>query len=108
MSQSFIPPTDGTLPSLVDFLDFNAKYNATYPYFIFPSLSDPEKLASLSFPDIAEASHRVAHFLRPNGQGKDGDVIGILLHTDTVLYVAVFLGALRAGLVVSPNCSLRK
>ena len=105
MSQSVIPPVDGTLPSLIDFVDFHAKYNANHPHFVFPSLSDPAKLASLSFADIAEASHRVAHFLRPNGQGKIGDVIGILLHTDAVLYAAIFLGALRAGLVVSPGRS---
>ncbi|EKM51562.1 uncharacterized protein PHACADRAFT_127221 [Phanerochaete carnosa HHB-10118-sp] len=108
MSQAIIPPTDGTLPTLIDFLDFNAKYNAERPYFIFPSRSNPTKLTSLSFSEVAQASHRAAHILRPNKQGNNGDVIAVLLHTDTILYATVVLGILRAGLVpyaISPRNS---
>ncbi|EKM51563.1 uncharacterized protein PHACADRAFT_212203 [Phanerochaete carnosa HHB-10118-sp] len=108
MPQSSIPPTDGSLLTLINFLDFNVKYNAEQPFYIFPSLSDPTKLTSLSYLEVAWASHRIAHILRPNRRGNDGDVVGVLLHTDTILYAAVVLGVLRAGLVpyvISPRNS---
>ena len=49
---------------------------------------------------MVEASHRVAHILRPNRDGPDGEVIALLLNTDTILYNTVVLGLLRAGFVV--------
>ncbi|GJE88440.1 acetyl-CoA synthetase-like protein [Phanerochaete sordida] len=109
MAKLVLPPLDSTLLTLLDYLDFHAKHNADQPYFLFPSSNDlTGPMAALSFGEVARASHRIAHILRPGREGKDGDVIGLLLHTDTVLYVAVVLGALRAGLVpytISPRNS---
>ena len=100
MAQLIVPPVDGSLPTLLDFVDFNHQHNADKPFFIFPSAANPTKLTSVSHAEMAEASHRIAHILRPDRRGPDGEVVGLVLHTDTVLYVAVILGVLRAGLVV--------
>ena len=95
-----LPPLDGTLPTLPDLADFHAKHNPDRPWFVFPSRDTPEQLVTITYRDMVQASHRVAHILRPNREGLDREVVAVLLHTDTLLYNAVVLGLLRAGFVV--------
>ena len=95
-----MPPLDGTLPTIPDIVDFHATHNANLPWYIFPSKNSPDQLVSLTYREMAEASHRVAHILRPNREGPDREVIALLLNTDTVLHNAVVLGLMRAGFVV--------
>lgn len=55
----------------------------------------------ISFAQMVKASHRVAHLLRPRREGREREVIALLLNTDSVLYTATLLGLLRGGFVVS-------
>ena len=95
------PPIDGTLTTLLDFLDFSSKHNATAPYVIFPSMRDSQSMDSVSFEQMATATHSVAHTLRPGRLGPNREVVAILVHTDVPLYIAIFLGIMRAGWIVS-------
>jgi hypothetical protein len=99
-SEVVIPPVDGTLLTLYDFVDFQKKHNADHPWVMFPSPDDRSTVASISFAELEEASHRIAHMVRPGRKGPDGEVVALILHTDTVLYLAVVIGLSRAGLVV--------
>lgn len=94
-----IPPVDGSLPTVVHLADFHAQFNRNRPWLVFPS-SDGDTVSCLSFYEMVEASHRVAHEVRPGRQGKDNEVIAVLLNTDSVVYVVIILGLLRAGFVV--------
>lgn len=94
-------PLDGSLPTLPDITDFYAIHSPELPWFVFPSKNSAEKTVSISFEGMVQASHRVAHILRPGREGPEREVIALLLNTDTVLYVAIVLGILRAGLIVS-------
>lgn len=94
-------PLDGSLPTLPDIADFYAQHNGDRPWLIFPSKSSPEDVETITYAEMVRASHRVAHILRPGREGPEREVIALLLNTDTVLYVAVVLGLLRAGFVVS-------
>lgn len=96
----FLPPLDGALPTIPDIADFHAIHNPDNPWFLFPSRDSPEKLVSITYHEMVQASHRVAHIMRPNREGPDREIIALLLHTDSLLYVAVILGLLRAGFVV--------
>ena len=95
-----LPPLDGTLPTIPDIVDFHVAHNPDLPWYIFPSKGSPDQLVPLTYREMAEASHRVAHILRPNREGREGEIIVLLLNTDTVLYNAVVVGLLRAGFVV--------
>lgn len=101
MSEPAIPPLDGSLPTLPDLADFQARHNGSLPWLIFPSKDKPEELCSISFAEMAEASHRVAHIVRPRRAGPEREVIGMILNTDSVLYIPLILGIMRAGYVVS-------
>ncbi|KAH8088908.1 putative aminoadipate reductase [Cristinia sonorae] len=96
------PHSDGSVPALWGTLDWQAEHHSSETWAIFPSPEDPTKLDSLSFLDLALASHRVAHELRPIRTSSDGEVVVLLLHCDTIHYGAVVVGAMRAGLVPFP------
>lgn len=98
-----LAPIDGSLTTLVDLADFYATYRGNDPWLIFPSRSVPGALASISFFEMVQASNRVAHALRPGRQGTEGAVVAIILNTDSLIYVALVLGLMRAGLVVSTH-----
>lgn len=104
MDTPVYPPIDGSLSTPVDFLDFNAKHNAKASYLVFPSSRSPQSVASVSFEQMALATHKVAHMLRPGREGPEGEVIAVLIHTDVPLYIAILLGIFRTGWIVS--CSL--
>lgn len=94
------PPLDRSLITLVDFIDFNAENNGDLPWVHYLTTSPAADVATLTFGDFAAASHRLAHTFRPGREGRDGQVVAVLMHTDTVLYLAVLAGLLRAGFVV--------
>ena len=95
-----LPPLDGSLPTIPDIADYVAKQSPNSPWFVFPSKEDPMKSAQISCAEVVEASHRIAHILRPGRRGSEREVVALLLNTDTVLYAALLLGLLRAGFVV--------
>lgn len=101
-----LPPLDGSLTLTPGLVDFHAEHNANLPWAVFPSRNDPSQLESVSFAELAKATHRIAHRVRPNKQGPSGEVVALLIHCDALLYAALMHGFVRAGLVVSNNqCS---
>lgn len=106
MMDAVPPPLDGSLRTVSDVADWHAKHNPSKPWLIFSSKALPEQLTSLSYKEVNDASHRIAHLLRPNREGQDGEVIAVILNTDTVLYVAMLLGIMRAGFVVCVLCNI--
>ncbi|KAJ3555456.1 hypothetical protein NM688_g2570 [Phlebia brevispora] len=88
------PPLDGSIPVLPGLLDFHAQYNPNEPYAKFPSQSGTG-ITSISFHELSRATHKIAHILRPNREGTDGQVVGVLIHCDVILYAAVILGIVQ-------------
>ena len=95
-----IPPLDGSLRILPGFLDFHAEHNPSRHAFAFPSRENPEVLTYISCLELAQATHRVAHNVRPGRKGNDREVVALLVNTDALIYAALFNGIARAGLVV--------
>ena len=98
--QPQLVPLDGSLNVLPGFIDFHAKHNPTRAWAKFPSFSNPSEATSVSFGDFAKATHRIAHTLRPGRAGNDGEVVAVFIHCDTILYLALLAGLVRAGFVV--------
>lgn len=98
MAAPIYPPLDGTL-LLSDLPDFHLEHNPTLPAFVYSS--DPQYISQISFLEFSRACHRVAHAVRPNRAGPEGEVVALVANTDTILYLALVTGMVRAGLVVS-------
>lgn len=96
-----LAPFDGTLVTLVDFVDFHVERNPHFPWLVYPSETSEDGISCISYSSIASASHRIASVVRPDRHGPDDQVIAVLLHTDSVVYVTIFLGIIRAGYIVS-------
>ncbi|EGN94883.1 hypothetical protein SERLA73DRAFT_162904 [Serpula lacrymans var. lacrymans S7.3] len=92
------PPVDGSLlfPGIVA---FNAEHNSNVPLFVFPKDGSANGVVSISHLEFYRACHRVAHALRPNRTGPDGETIAIIAVTDTIQYFALLVGAIIAGYV---------
>ncbi|KAH0581464.1 hypothetical protein H2248_012544 [Termitomyces sp. 'cryptogamus'] len=85
---------------LPDIIDFNITNNPTQPFYIFVDSSKGfHVITQLEF---GRAAHRVAYALRPQCAGRNGEVVAILAHTDTIMYSTIISGAIVAGLVPFP------
>jgi len=94
------PPLDGsiTIPRL---LDFHHNYNARLPVYAF-SPDGTDEIIEVSYLEFGRACDRVAYALRPqlDASGKDKQVVAFIALADTIVYQAVTVGMMRAGLVV--------
>ncbi|EGO20260.1 hypothetical protein SERLADRAFT_363606 [Serpula lacrymans var. lacrymans S7.9] len=90
------PPLDGSL-LLPELFAFNARHNTDRPFYIF---SNADGLTTVTHLEFYRACHRVAHALRPNRTGPEGEVIAIIAQTDNILYAALIVGTMIAGAIV--------
>ena len=60
-----------------------------------------QESGAVTFGEVSRATHRIAHRLRPHRSGTEGEVVGVLVQCDVILYITLLVGMTRAGLVVS-------
>ncbi|KZT70541.1 acetyl-CoA synthetase-like protein [Daedalea quercina L-15889] len=98
-----LPPLDGSVSVLPGFVDYHAKHGPDRALYVFPypDLSSNE-LRTISYLDFAQATHRIAHALRPKREGQEGAVVAMIMNVDTALYHAILVGLIRAGCVPFP------
>lgn len=86
---------------LPDAIEFNVANNAAQPFYTFADSSTLNGTKTISHLEFGRAAHRIAHILRPKRNGAEGEVVALLLQTDTVLYHAILAGLIVAGCVVN-------
>ncbi|KIJ18039.1 hypothetical protein PAXINDRAFT_97557 [Paxillus involutus ATCC 200175] len=97
----FYPPLDGSL-FLTEMIEFNAKYNPSRPFYVFYDEKD-RGLHYISHLEFYRACQRMAHAVRPNRHGLDNnEVVAIIANSDTILYQALIMGVIYAGLIPFP------
>ncbi|KAG8783074.1 hypothetical protein FRC12_020140 [Ceratobasidium sp. 428] len=99
-SDRALPPTDGSVP-LGSVVDFHLQHNPKRTWAILAGIDDSPP-APVTYEQLGFAVHRAAHILNPGALLPRGTQIGILISTDTVVYLALLFGAMRAGLVPFP------
>lgn len=95
------PPLDGSIPALPGFVDFHATHNPNRQWALLAPESGSE-VKSITFLEFADATHRVAHLLRPDPSESKREVVALLIHCDTILYLALMVGLIRAGFTPFP------
>ena len=93
------PPLDGSL-FFPELLEYNAQHNPDHPFFVYPGDKGTGEIRKISHLEFYRACQRVAHAVRPGRQGKSKEVVVILANCDTILYQALFMGIIYAGLIV--------
>lgn len=94
------PPVDGSLV-FSGVIDFNHERNYAHPFFVWSDDNPDTEVHVVTQGEFARASHRVAHIVRPLGRGVKVEVVAIMANIDTILYIALISGIIRAGFVVS-------
>ncbi|KAI6017888.1 hypothetical protein EDC04DRAFT_2607953 [Pisolithus marmoratus] len=94
------PPIDGSL-FVPDMLEYNSRNSPDHPFFVYPDEQSKE-LHSISTVEFYRACQRVAHAVRPGRRGQDREVVGIVANVDCILYQALFMGIIYAGLIPLP------
>jgi len=90
------PPLDGSL-FFPELLEYNAQHNPDHPFFVYPDSEGTGEIRKISHLEFHRACQRVAHAVGP---GKGREVVAIMSNCDTILYQALFMGVIYAGLIV--------
>lgn len=93
-----LPVVDASTRVLPDLFDFHAEHNPDFPWGVYAASGTT--ISSISFSEVVRASHLAAHFLGRQESIAERNVVVMLLHCDTILYVAMIVGVTRAGMVV--------
>ncbi|KAJ7193227.1 putative aminoadipate reductase [Mycena pura] len=91
-----LPPLDCSLnvSQIIDVHLEHANRSAAY------SFADADgHITEISHLEFARAAHRVAHLLRPQRRGPEGQVVAIVALTDVLIYQTLVAGCIKAGLV---------
>lgn len=92
------PSADGSVsPALA--IDFGLDQNFARLFAVLYDLKSATK-TDLTFGQVARAAHLAAHLINPGATIPQGTHVGILVSTSSVVYIALILGTMRAGLVV--------
>lgn len=97
-SKLVYPPLDYSV-TLAEAVDFHIKHNPSAPIYTFAE-DEKSGITDISFLEFGRATHRVAHYIRPDRDGPDRETIAFVALTDSLLYQAVTLGIIRAGHIV--------
>ncbi|KAG6899436.1 hypothetical protein C0993_010311 [Termitomyces sp. T159_Od127] len=91
------PPLDGSV-TIPESIDFNWQHNADLPVYAYET-DGSGKITEITFLEFGRACHRVAHLVRPGRTGPDREVVAFIALADTMVYQAVTIGLMVAGLV---------
>ncbi|KAJ7625734.1 putative aminoadipate reductase [Roridomyces roridus] len=96
---SVLPPLDCTL-SIDEIIDFHISHNNRGAAFSFADAQG--SITDISHLEFARAAHRVAHIIRPQRLGPEGQVLAIIALTDSLIYQTLVAGCVKAGIVPFP------
>ncbi|KAJ7604453.1 amp-CoA ligase, partial [Roridomyces roridus] len=94
------PPLDLSLniSEIISFHIVHENKDAAYVY----AHEETGQVTEISHFELARAAHRVAHILRPERRGPEGEILGIIALTDVFLYQAIVAGCIIAGIIPFP------
>ncbi|KAN0082898.1 hypothetical protein V8E55_008693 [Tylopilus felleus] len=81
-------------------VNFHMENNPTLPMFVYADdQASDHHTTEISFLEFGRAAHRIAHALRPERAGNEGQVVMLIANCDTILFHAVVAGMFMSGLV---------
>lgn len=84
-------------------LQFHYEHNPEKPIYVYAEDGQDidNGLTEIKYLEFIRASHRAAHLIRPHRSGQDREVVAIIALADTIVYTALVMGVMQAGLIVS-------
>ncbi|KAF9445951.1 putative aminoadipate reductase [Macrolepiota fuliginosa MF-IS2] len=101
-NEILLPSVDGSY-TIPEALDFHRKHNPQEPIYVFSADESSQEPTTITFGEFGRACDRVAQYVRPGRSiHSDGQVVAMIVVTDTLLYQALLMGVMKAGLVPFP------
>ncbi|KAJ7636277.1 putative aminoadipate reductase [Roridomyces roridus] len=94
------PPLDLSL-NLSEIISFHIVHETQDTAYAYAD-DETGQVTEISHFELARAAHRVAHILRPQRRGPEGEILGIVALADVFLYQAIVAGCIIAGIVPFP------
>ncbi|KAG6831500.1 putative NRPS-like protein biosynthetic cluster [Tephrocybe sp. NHM501043] len=95
-----LPPVDGST-TIPEFIDFHWQHNSDLSIFAY-NRDGSDEVTEITYLEFGRACHRVAHHFRPGRCGPDQEVVAFIALADTIVYQAITVGLITAGLVPFP------
>ncbi|KAF7341009.1 Acetyl-CoA synthetase-like protein [Mycena sanguinolenta] len=96
---NLLPPLDCSL-NVAQILDFHITHeNRSAAYSFTDEVGNTTEISHF---ELSRAAHRVAHLLRPQRRGPEGQMLAIVAQTDVLIYQTIVVGCIIAGLVPFP------
>ncbi|KAJ7625408.1 hypothetical protein B0H17DRAFT_1287136 [Mycena rosella] len=92
-----LPPLDCSL-NVSEIIELHVMHENPGAAYAFAD--DAGHITEISYFEFGRAAHRVAHLLRPQRRGPEGQVLAIAGLADVLLYQTVVAGCIKAGIVV--------
>ncbi|KIK91790.1 hypothetical protein PAXRUDRAFT_148722, partial [Paxillus rubicundulus Ve08.2h10] len=86
---------------LTEMVEFNAIHNPSRPFYIFYDEQD-SCLHSISHPGSTAPANPSPMQSALTGSESDNDIVGMIANSDTILYQALLMGVIHAGLIPIP------
>ncbi|KAE9398018.1 acetyl-CoA synthetase-like protein [Gymnopus androsaceus JB14] len=96
---TILPALGKSQLNLPDLLDFNLEHNPDFPVFTYVEAGST-RIIEIRMLEYVRAAHRIGHAIR--GDSQPGDVIAIVANIDAIVYSALIVGIMKAGLVPFP------
>ncbi|KAJ7696821.1 acetyl-CoA synthetase-like protein [Mycena rosella] len=94
-----LPPLDCSL-NISEIIDLHIAHENHCAAYAFAD--DAGHITEISHFEFSRAAHRVAHLLRPQRRGPEGQVLAIAGLADVLLYQTIVAGCIKAGIVPFP------
>ncbi|KAJ7683142.1 putative aminoadipate reductase [Mycena rosella] len=94
-----LPPLDCSL-NISEIIDLHIAHENRGAAYAFAD--DAGHITEISHFEFSRAAHRVAHLLRPQRRGPEGQVLAIAGLADALLYQTIVAGCIKAGIVPFP------
>ncbi|KAE9396160.1 acetyl-CoA synthetase-like protein [Gymnopus androsaceus JB14] len=93
---AILPALGKSQLNLPDLLDFNLEHNPNFPIFAYAE-SGSTRTVEIRMLEYVRAAHRIGNAIR--GDSQPGDIIAIVANLDAIVYSALIVGIMKAGLV---------
>ncbi|KAJ6472500.1 putative aminoadipate reductase [Mycena sanguinolenta] len=95
-------PSDEKPMLVPDVIAYNIEHHPNDPCFLFAPTDTSAPNVTVSQLEFGRATHRVAHYVRPNREGPNGEVVAVIALSDTMLYMAIVAGLMTANCIPFP------
>ncbi|KAJ7489600.1 putative aminoadipate reductase [Mycena latifolia] len=80
----------------------NCKKTPGSPFYVYGNPDSASDIVTITHLEFGRATHRAAHLVRPNHDGAECQVVGIIALSDTLLYQTIVVGLITAHLIPFP------